>query len=100
MLLCIKIALRYLFSPNKGSFSSFASWLAIGGLSIGITALLLTASIINGFHTTISQKLASLEGYGRIQHILGKTLDLNNTTLDSLYQSTGNQSLRTRRLNL
>ncbi len=91
MLLCIKIALRYLFSPNKGSFSSFASWLAIGGLSIGITALLLTASIINGFHTTISQKLASLEGYGRIQHILGKTLDLNNTTLDSLYQSYPNK---------
>ena len=33
----LRLALRYLFSPNKSSFSSTASWLAIGGLSIGIT---------------------------------------------------------------
>ncbi len=91
MPISLKIALRYLISPNKGSFSSFASWLAIGGLSIGITALLLTSSIINGFHKTISQKLASLEGYGRIQHVLGKKLDLSNTILDSLDKSHPNK---------
>ena len=83
----LRLALRYLFSPNKGSFSSTASWLAIGGLSIGITALMLTASIIHGFKQVISEKLASFEGQGRIQHILGYQIDLTNPTLDSLIQS-------------
>ena len=54
-----RLALRYLFSPDKSSFSSTASWLAIGGLSIGITALMLTASIIHGFQKVISEKLSS-----------------------------------------
>ena len=83
----LRLALRYLFSPNKGSFSSTASWLAIGGLSIGITALMLTASIIHGFKQVISEKLSSFEGQGRIQHILGNQIDLTNPTLDSLIQS-------------
>ena len=82
-----RLALRYLFSPNKSSFSSTASWLAIGGLSIGITALMLTASIIHGFQKVISEKLSSFEGQGRIQHILGNQIDLTNPTLDSLIQS-------------
>jgi lipoprotein-releasing system permease protein len=87
MVFSLRLALRYLFSPNKGSFSSTASWLAIGGLSIGITALMLTASIIQGFQQVISEKLSSFEGQGRIQHILGNQLDLSNPKLDSLIQS-------------
>ena len=87
MTFSLRLALRYLFSPNKGSFSSTASWLAIGGLSIGITALMLTASIIHGFQEVISEKLSSFEGQGRIQHMLGNQLDLSNPKLDSLIQS-------------
>ena len=87
MVFSLRLALRYLFSPNKGSFSSTASWLAIGGLSIGITALMLTASIIQGFQQVISEKLSSFEGQGRIQHMLGNQMDLSNPKLDSLIQS-------------
>ncbi len=83
----LRLALRYLFSPNKGSFSSTASWLAIGGLSIGITALMLTASIIHGFQQVISEKLSSFEGQGRVKHILGNQIDRMNPKLDSLIQS-------------
>jgi lipoprotein-releasing system permease protein len=86
----LRLALRYLFSPDKGGFSSFASWLAIGGLAIGITALMLTASIIHGFQEVISEKLLSFDGTGRIQHILGKQIDLSNVKLDSLIQSNPN----------
>ena len=59
MFLSLKLALRFLFSHRLGSFSSYASWLAIGGLSIGVTALMLTASIIQGFQQVISDKLSS-----------------------------------------
>ncbi len=67
-----------------GSFCRYASWLAIGGLSIGITALMLTASIIQGFQDVISQKLSSFEGDARIEHMLGKSIYLTDPTIDSL----------------
>ena len=91
MPLSLRLALRYLFSPNKGSFSSFASWLAIGGLAIGITALMLTASIIRGFQDVISEKLSSLEGHGRLVHMLGQSIDSTHPTIDSLKTKFPNQ---------
>jgi len=91
MPLSLRLALRYLFSLNKGSFSSFASWLAIGGLAIGITALMLTASIIRGFQDVISEKLTSLEGHGRLIHMLGQPVDSTHPTLDSLNSVYPNQ---------
>ena len=76
-----KFALRFLFSKGSGTFSSYASLLAIGGLSLGVSSLMLTASIINGFHNTISEKLSGFEGGGRLGHILGKSININDTEI-------------------
>ena len=84
MSLSIRIALRYLFKQKLGSFSNYASWLAIGGLSIGITALMLTASIIEGFENTLSEKLSIVEGKARIKNIFGKKINLSDSFIDSL----------------
>ena len=78
-----KIALRFLFSKT-GTFSSYASFLAIGGLAIGVSALMLTSSIINGFDSIISEKLSSIEGNGRLAHIFGKPININEKFIDSL----------------
>ena len=88
MLLSFRLAFRYLLSPRKGSFSSFASWLAIAGLGIGIAALMLTASIIHGFETTVSRKISSFDGIARIQHILGKPVSLSENKLGSFIAET------------
>ena len=45
---------------------------------------MITASIINGFHNTISEKLSGFEGGGRLGHILGKSININDTEIDSL----------------
>ena len=82
--LSLRFALRFLFSKGSGSFSSYASWLAIGGLSIGVTALMLTASIIQGFEETISYKLSSFEGKGRISHIFGKSFSIFDPNINLL----------------
>ncbi len=83
MLLSFRLAFRYLLSPQKGSFSSFASWLAVAGLGIGIAALMLTACIIHGFETTVSRKISSFDGTARIQHILGQPISLSENKLGS-----------------
>ena len=62
----------------------YASWLAIGGVSIGFASLVLTACIIQGFEDVISEKLSSFEGYGRINHVLGQTIDISEMNIDSL----------------
>jgi len=82
--LSLKLALRFLFFRGSDTFSSYASLLAIGGLGIGVCSLLLTSSIINGFHDTVSNKLLRFEGSGRLGHIFGKTASIKNPTIDSL----------------
>ena len=84
MSLILRFVLRYLRSPEKGSFSSYTSKLAIIGLSIGVTALMLTASIIRGFENTLSDKLSGFDGMVRVQHMLGHSIANNTSVLDSI----------------
>ena len=81
------IAFRHLRSPQKGSFSTLAGILAIAGLGIGIAALIITLSILEGFETTISEKIAGFYGYtctGRNLHLgqfAGNSLRSNGHSL-------------------
>ena len=75
------VSYRHLRSPTSKSFTSFASLLSVIGLAIGIAALIITMSILNGFEKTLSQKLVSFDGHIQIQHILGYPIPAN---LDSL----------------
>ena len=62
MILSLKLALRYVFSNKKQNFSNYASFLAIGGLSIGVASLMLTISIIKGFEKIVIEKLDLIIG--------------------------------------
>ena len=78
------ISFRHLRSPQKGSFSTLAGILAIAGLGIGIAALIITLSILEGFETTISEKIAGFDGHIRIQHFMDTPFPEENPNLDSL----------------
>ena len=78
------IAFRHLRSPQKGSFSTLAGILAIAGLGIGIAALIITLSILEGFETTISEKIAGFDGHIRLQHFMDTPVPEENPILDSL----------------
>ncbi|MBT5782571.1 MAG: ABC transporter permease [Candidatus Marinimicrobia bacterium] len=77
-------AFRLVFSKEKGSFSSFASVIAIIGLGIGVASLLITVSVVQGFHNVISEKLSSFEGEGRIKHILSKNFRTDDIQIKKL----------------
>ena len=83
-----QIAYRHLRSPQQGSFSTFAGILAILGLGLGIAALTLTFSIIEGFENTISEKIARFDGHLRIEHYLDMPMSHENEFLDSLLAET------------
>ena len=84
MFLSLKLALRYIFSIKRKSFSSYASFLSIAGLSIGIMALVLTSSIINGFEEVVSEKLSSFHGHGRITHIFNNLINIEEKSIKEL----------------
>ena len=73
-----------MLSNGSGNFASHASRLAIFGLSIGVTSLLLTTSIIHGFENIMSRKLLLLDGQARISHILGTPMNVSDTTINLL----------------
>ena len=83
-MLNFRLAIRFIINTQKGSYSSYASWSTIIGLAIGVTALMLTTSIIDGFEEVVSNKLSNIEGQGRIRHILDKQFRLDNEQIKAL----------------
>ncbi len=81
------VSYRHLHSPTSKSFTSFASLLSVIGLAIGIAALIITMSILNGFEKTLSQKLVSFDGNIQIQHILGYSIPANQDSLNHYLNS-------------
>ncbi len=79
----IYLSIRYLRSNQKGSFTSFASLLSVMGLAVGVSALLLTLFILNGFERVISDKIAEFDGHVRVSHFLNEPISSKLTTIDS-----------------
>lgn len=86
MSLVNQIAFRHLKAPQRGSFTTFAAILSICGLGLGIAALVLTFSILEGFESTISEKIARFDGHIRVEHFMNRTLKENDSVLDSVLQ--------------
>ena len=86
-MLNIRLAIRFIFNLKKSSYSSYASWLTIIGLSIGVTALMLTTSIIGGFKEVVSDKLSRIEGQGRLKHFLNRPVLLDHDLLKPIFNN-------------
>ena len=70
-------------SNQKGSFTRFAGFLSVMGLAVGVSALLLTLFILNGFERVISDKIAEFDGHVRIRHFFNEPISTKLTTIDS-----------------
>lgn len=50
------IALRYLRSRQHSGFISLITYLSIGGVTIGVAALVIVLSVMNGFEIGVRQR--------------------------------------------
>jgi len=55
----LKIATRYLLSRRKEVFLLISTLISIAGITIGVGALLVTLSVMNGFHKDLMEKFLS-----------------------------------------
>tara|TARA_Y100001949_G_scaffold46479_1_gene38498 strand:+ start:2450 stop:3646 length:1197 start_codon:yes stop_codon:yes gene_type:complete len=89
------LSTRYLRTAQKGSFTRVAGVLSVAGLSVGISALLITLFILNGFEKVISKKIADFDGHIRVKHYLNYPIPSEILEMDSIlfhYKETVSQS--------
>ena len=58
------IGKRYLFSPRQDSSISVITWISIGGVALGVIALIVSTSVMNGFRTNLQNAVT-----GSLPHI-------------------------------
>ncbi len=51
------VARRYLASRKKGRFLSFITWIALGGITVGVTALIVVIGVMNGMQEELQGKI-------------------------------------------
>ena len=59
------IARRYLASRKKGQFLSLITWISLGGVTLGVTALIVVISVMNGMQDELRAKIL-----GSTPHVL------------------------------
>jgi lipoprotein-releasing system permease protein len=69
------IAKRYLVKGRKSSFISIISLVSIIGIAIGVAALIIALSLLNGFQGDIRNKILSSTAHIMISNVLGDGFD-------------------------
>ena len=65
--IALLFALRYLFSKRQINFISIISYLSVGGITLGVAALIIVLAIFNGFAGLVRSYLVSFEPHLRIE---------------------------------
>jgi lipoprotein-releasing system permease protein len=60
--LSLEIAKRFLLSKSRGNFLSFVTLISILGVCIGVLALLVVTSVVNGFENELTRVIAGTQG--------------------------------------
>jgi lipoprotein-releasing system permease protein len=60
--LIFTLAKRFLLSKSSDGFISFIAWVSVIGVALGVMALTLVTSVINGFESELTQMITSMNG--------------------------------------
>ena len=73
--LSFSIGLRYLRAKRRNGFISFISMASILGILIGVTALITTISVMNGFQEELRTRILGMVAHATIEGVDGPMLD-------------------------
>ncbi len=69
------IAKRYLGAKRKTGFISIITYVSTGGILIGVTALILVLSVMNGFEEEVRSRLIGADAHLRIRKFFTETIN-------------------------
>jgi len=61
------IGLRYVRSKRRNQFMSLVSWLSLGGMMLGVAALIVVLSVMNGLQGQITNRLLEFLPHGYVE---------------------------------
>ena len=62
------IGIRYLWSRKRNGFTSFVTLISLIGVTLGVAALIVILSVMNGFEFELRERLLSMSAHGAISH--------------------------------
>lgn len=68
------IAKRYLKAKRRTGFISIITYVSIGGVTIGVTALILVLSVMNGFEQEVRSRLLGADAHIRLRKFFAETI--------------------------
>src|SRR5210317_1255388 len=69
------IALRYLKSKRKTGFISLISYISIAGVVIGVAALIIVLSVMNGFESEVRSRFIGTDSHVNVRGFHHKPLE-------------------------
>ncbi|MDR3071372.1 MAG: ABC transporter permease [Endomicrobium sp.] len=55
------IAIRYIKARKKGSFSLLTTFISVGGIALGVAALVITLAVMSGFQNDVRDKILGIQ---------------------------------------
>ena len=74
------IAKRYLLPGKSEGFIFVVAGFSVGAVALGVAALIIVMSVMNGFRAELFEKTAGLNGHAIIQGYDGRLADIRATT--------------------
>jgi lipoprotein-releasing system permease protein len=71
--LSLYIGLRYVRARSHKFFVSFITWASLIGVGVGVAALIVILSVMNGFENELRDRLLSLSAHARVTAVEGTT---------------------------
>jgi lipoprotein-releasing system permease protein len=62
----VYIGLRYVRTRRRGFFVSFISWVSMLGVCVGVAALIVILSVMNGFEAELRDRLLNLSSHATV----------------------------------
>lgn len=73
---------RFLFSKKTDGYISIFSWFSIIGISLGVAAIIIVMSVMNGFRIELLDKIIGVNGHAVIYINSKKSIDINKLADD------------------
>jgi lipoprotein-releasing system permease protein len=64
--LSLFVGLRYVRSRTRKFFVSFITWVSLAGVAVGVAALIVVLSVMNGFEGELRDRLLTLSSHARV----------------------------------
>lgn len=78
------IALRYLKSKRKTGFISLISYISIAGVTIGVAALIIVLSVMNGFESEVRSRFIGVDAHVKVRTFHDRGVEEYQTIMEKI----------------